>query len=185
MSRLCEELKNLELIIRPNFSFELNEEYKLISSSLEVDNKKLLKEDFNQFTKKGKFLILNSFSGGILFLKVPEPISKIAIEWRSESNEFKASVIFQSDLRKPENTKYKTEVGGIESTVWNVKAIFPNFYKYNKTIQKALLILIGKIVKGICEYGRINFAHLKIENEFKIQLLIDGKVESNLKVELN
>ncbi|MDF4202207.1 hypothetical protein PXD56_04545 [Maribacter sp. SA7] len=185
MSKLFDEIKNLEFIIGPNFSFKLSEEYKLISSFLEADKKELLKEDFYKFTKKGKFLILNTFSGGILFLKVPEPIKKIEIDSRTESNDFKASVIYQSDSRNTENIKYKKDASNIESIVWNALAIFPNYNHYNKTIQKALLILIGKIVKGICEYGRINFTYLKIENEFEIKLLIDGKIESNLMVELN
>ena len=184
MNKLLDKIENIEFTTGPNFSYDLNREFELISSSLESGEKELLKEDFNKFSDKGRFLVFNTFGGGILFLKVFERIEKIRIDSRTESNDFKASVIFESDSRKTENIKHKPKVGKTESTEWNVKAIFPNFYKYEKTIQKALLIIIGKIVKRICEYGRTNFAYMKIENEFEIELLIDGEIESKLKIEL-
>ncbi|WP_055448087.1 hypothetical protein [Lacinutrix mariniflava] len=184
MNKLLDKIENIEFTTGPNFSYDLDREFELISSNLESDKRKLLKEDFNQFSEKGRFLVMNTFGGGILFLKVPERIEKIRIDSRTESNDFKASVIFESDSRKTENIKYKPEVGKTESTEWNAKAIFPNFYKYEKTTQKALLIIIGKIVKRICEYGQTNFAYTKIENEFEIELLIDGQIEYKLNIEL-
>jgi hypothetical protein len=185
MNKLLDKIKDIEFTTGSNFSYNLDREFELISSSLESDKKEFLNEDFKQFFDKGRFLVMNTFVGGILFLKVPERIENIRIDSQTESNEFKASVIFESDSRKTENIKDKPEVGKTEFTKWNIKAIFPNFNKYEKTIQKALLIVIGKIVKRICEYGRANFAYMKIENEFEIELLIDGRIESNLKVELN
>lgn len=65
------------------------------------------------------------------------------------------------------------------------KLIASNFFSYQKEIQKALLLIIGKIVKRICEYGRTNFAYMKIENEFDIELLIDNLIELKLKVQIN
>lgn len=62
--------------------------------------------------------------------------------------------------------------------------MFPNFFEYSKVIQKALLIIIGRKIKRICEYGRNNFAHMKIENEFEIEILIDNQIETKLRVEM-
>ena len=185
MDNLIDEIKELEFETEQNFHFDLDDEFELISSHLNLKEKELLKTDFDFFLKKGKFLVHNTFGGGILFLKVPERIEKIMIDSQIDENEIKACVVFESDLRKTENIKYKPEAGKIESTKWNVNAIFPNFYQYDKKIQGALLTVIGKIVKRICEYGQTNFAYMKIENEFGIELLINGQIESKLKVELN
>jgi hypothetical protein len=185
MNNLIDDIKEIEFKTGRNFSFDLNQEFELISLYLDLKGKEFLETDFEFFLEKGKFLVINTFGGGILFLKVPERIEKIKINSRTDRNDFNVSVIFESDFRKTQNIKYKPETGRIESTEWNAKAIFPNFYQYEKKIQKALLTVIGKIVKRICEYGRTNFAHMKIENEFEIELLINGQIESKLKVELN
>ena len=185
MNNLVEDIKEVEFKTGQNFSFDLDKEFELISSNLDLKEKELLKTDFEFFSEKGKFLVINTFGGGILFLKVPERIEKIKIDSQTDKNNFKASVVFESDSRKTENIKHKLEASKIESTEWNVKAIFPNFYKYEKKIQKALLTVIGRIVKRICEYGRTNFAYMKIENEFEIELQINGQIISELKVELN
>jgi hypothetical protein len=185
MNNLIDKIKDIEFKTGQNFNFDLDREFELISSNLSLSEQELLKADFEFFLDKGKFLVINTFGGGILFLKVPELIESIKIESQTDKKEFKASVIFESYMRKAENIKYKPEVGKIESTQWNTKAIFPNFHQYDRKIQKALLIVIGNIVKRICEYGRTNFAYMKIENEFEIELLINGQIESKLKVELN
>ena len=129
--------------------------------------------------------MLNTFGGGILYLKVPEPIKKIEIKSRTKSKDFEASVHFKSKLRRPENIKYNSQTGVKETAKWNVELIFPNYFEYPKGLQKALLLIIGRKVKRICEYGRTNFAYMNIENEFEIKLLIDNKVESRLKVVIN
>ena len=56
----------------------------------------------------------------------------------------------------------------------------PAIYELN-----ALLLIIGKIVKRICEYGKINFVYMKIENEFFIELSLNEEIQSKLKVEVN
>ncbi len=185
MDNLLDKIKDIEFKIGQDFHFGLDKEFELISLNLSSKEQQLLKGDFEFFLYKGKFLLINIFCGGLLFLKVPELIEKIMIEYRTDKKYFKASVIFKSDIRKAENIKYKPEIGKIESINWNIKAMFPNFYEYENEIQKALLIVIGKIVKRICEYGRTNFAYMKIENEFEIELLSNGLIESKLKVELN
>jgi hypothetical protein len=185
MKELLDQIGTIEFVIGPNLNYDLGREFQLISSYLDPEEQEFLKMDFECFFEKGRFLVLNTFCGGILFLKVSEPIEKIKIESRSNSKCFEASVIFKSESRRTENTKYKPKAGRTESVKWNVDSIFPNYYKYQKTIQNALLIVIGKIVKSICEYGRANFVYMRIENEFKIELLMDGRIESQLKVELH
>lgn len=185
MEKLLEDIKNIEFSPNSVFDYNLNIEFNLIASHIESDKKKLLKNDFDQFLNKGKFLVFNTFVGSILFLKVSEPIENIKIESRTGTKDFQASVVYTSNLRRSENIKYKPQAGSIESVIWNNTLIFPNFTNYPKLIQKALLIVIGKIVKRICEYGRINLAYMKIENEFEIKLMIDGETTSKLKVELH
>lgn len=185
MKDLLHKIANIEFKTEINFSFNLDKEFDLISSCLSNDEQKKLKADFDRFFEKGRFLILNTFSGGILFLKEPEEIQKIIIKSQSLSNDIEASVEFKSESRIPANIKYKPNVGKIESMKWNIELIFPNYFQYQKTIQNALLLIIGKIVKRICEYGRLNFAHMKIENEFLIELFMNEDIKSQIKVEIN
>jgi hypothetical protein len=185
MKNLLNEIKKVEFKVKQNFDFNLNKEFELISHRLNLKEKELLNSDFQYFLNKGKFVVINTFVGGILFLKVFEQIEKITIDYQTEKNDFNASVIFESDSRKVENIKYRPKAGKVQSIEWKDIAIFPNFFKYEKEIQIVLLTIIGKIVKWICEYGRTNFAYMKIENEFNIELLIDEQIETNLKVELN
>jgi hypothetical protein len=63
---------------------------------------------------------------------VPERVEKLIIDWQSYMNDFKASVVFESDSRRAENIKYKPKAGQIESRNWSSNAIFPNF----KTVAK-------------------------------------------------
>ncbi|MEN7550072.1 hypothetical protein AAG747_19270 [Rapidithrix thailandica] len=185
MEKLLEDIEKVEFTTEANFSYDLDREFELIASNSEPTQKEHLKTDFNRFLEKGRFAVLNTFSGGILFIKVPEPIEKIKIESRTDLKDFEASVLFKSELRRPENIKYKPNAGKTESTQWCVDLIFPNYFEYPKEIRKALLLIIGKIIKRICEYGRTNFAYMKIENEFEIELIIDNQIESKLKVEMN
>lgn len=185
MKKLLKDIENLNFTTGANFSYDLDREFKLISSSLKSVQQVMLKSDFDQFMEKGRFAVLNTFVGGILFLKVPEPIEKIRIESRTISKDFKASIEFELNTRSAENTKYKPDAGKIESVHWNTELIFPNFHYYSRTIQMALLLIVAKIVKRICEYGRTNFAYMKIDNEFDIEILIDNQIESKLKVEIN
>ncbi len=184
MEKLLEDIVKEKFTTAANFSYNLDRELRLISSNVEPTQLELLKMDFNRYLEKGKFAVLNTFAGGILFLKVSEPIEKIRIESRTSLKDFEASVIYKYEKRRPENIKYKPNVGKIESTSWNVELMFPNFFEYSKEIQKALLLLIGRKVKRICEYGRNNFAYMKIENEFEIEILIDNQIETKLRVEM-
>jgi hypothetical protein len=184
MVKLINDIERIEFTTGENFSYDLDKEFDLISVYLNKEKREFLKQDFEQFFLQGRYAILNTFSGGILFLKEPEQIEKITIETFNEFNKIRASVIYSSDSRNPENIKYKKDAGKIESIDWDCRLIFPNMLRYDNTIIHALLIVIGKIVKRICEYGRTNLAYMKIVNEFVIDLTINGKVESKLKVEL-
>ena len=184
MEKLIQDIDKVKFTTGANFSYNLDREFKLISSNIKPTQQELLKTDFNRFLEKGRFAVLNTFAGGILFLKVSESIDKVKIDSLTDSKDFEASVVFNSKLRRPENTKYKPNVGKTESTRWNVELIFPNFFEYPRGIQKALLLIIGRKVKRICEYGRTNFAYMKIENEFEIELLIDSQIQSKLNVEI-
>lgn len=184
MDELIEGIEKQAFTTGTNFSYDLDREFKLISSDLNPIQQEHLKTDFNRFFEKGKHVLRNTFHGGILFLKVPEPIEKITIVSRTDMEYFDVSVVFQSELRRPENIKHKTGVGKIESVRWSPQSIFPNFYLYPRNIQKALLLIMGRIVKRICEYGQTNFAYMKIENEFEIELFIDDQIELIQKVEI-
>ncbi len=184
MKKLINEIERIEFKTGENFSYDLEKEFDLISSDLNQEEQTFLKEDFDQFLLKGKFLVLNTFAGGILFLKEPEQIEKIKIASLHEHKKIKASVVFVSGSRRPENIKSKPEAGKTESIDWDLRLIFPNFHRYTNTIKHALLIVIGKIVKRICEYGRTNFAYLKIENDFNIELILDDQIKSKLRVKI-
>jgi len=184
MKNLLFEIENMEFLTGENFSYNLDKEFELISSSLTEDKQIELKIDFDRFFEKGRFLILNTFCGEILFLKEPEEIEKIIIKSQKTSKHIEASVVFKSKNRAIENIKYKPNAGKTESIQWNIETIFPHFFQYHKTIQNALLLIIGKIVKKICEYGRSNFAYMKIKNKFAIELFLDEEIGAKLKVEL-
>ena len=84
MNNLTEEIKDIEFKTGQNFHFDLDREFELISSNLDLKEQELLKTDFDFFLDKGKFLVINTFGGGILFLKVPELIESIKIDSRTD-----------------------------------------------------------------------------------------------------
>lgn len=184
LEKLLLDIRDLDFTTGPNFSYNLNREFELISSNLTTTDQKRLQSDFDHFFEKGRFVILNTFAGGILFLKVPERIEKIIIKSNFETKELVASVVYGSKQRRVENIKHKSKAGNIESAIWKTVSIFPHFHQYLELTQKALLLVIGKLVKRICEYGHNNFAYLQIENEFEIELLIDNQLVSKLMVEI-
>lgn len=184
MQKLLDDIMDIEFTTGSNLSFCLDKEFALISNHLKSNHTKFLQADFTYFSDKGRIYVLNTFGSNLLFLKKAEQIDKITVEARTESTDISFSVIFKSEARRKENTKYKPNTGKTESIGWDIKAIFPNFYSYKEIIQVAILIVLGKFIKRICEYGRTNFAYMKIENEFEIELLLDGEVKSKLCIEL-
>lgn len=150
------------------------------------EEKILLQEDFNFYlNNKGRFYVHNTFAGGIIFLREPEIIEEIKIEFDSKQNEAWASVEYDSEERNSRNVKYKPEAGKIEKFKWNMQGIFPNFDKHKKDIKIILIAIIGKIVKHICEDLRTNSWFMKFEKEFEIKLFLDGDLELKYGVEIH
>lgn len=174
--QVIKDIENVEFITGENFSYNFDREFNILSSYLSPLQKQYLETDFNSFFKRGKYTVFNTFCGGILFLKVPELIEKIKINSRSNRKDIEVSVVFSSEIRRPENIKYKPNAGKIETVQWNTEYIFPHFYHYSEQIQKALLLMIVKVVKRICEYGRTHFVYMNIENEFDIELWVDDQI---------
>lgn len=149
------------------------------------DEKILLQNDFNFYLEhKGRFYVYNTFAGGIIFLREPEIIEQIKIEFDSKQNEVWTSVEYGSEVRNSRNVKYKPEAGKIEKFKWNMQGIFPNFDKHKKDIKIILMGIIGKIVKHICEDLRTNSWFMKFEKEFEIKLFLDGDLELKYDVEI-
>ncbi|WP_394747649.1 hypothetical protein [Spongiimicrobium salis] len=145
----------------------------------------LLQEDFDFYLEDtGRVYVHNTFAGGIIFLREPEIIEGIKIEFNSTRNEAWASVEYASELRNSRNVKYKPDAGKIEKVNWNMLAIFPNFTKHRRDIQVILMIIIGKIVKHICEYYKSNSWFMEFEKAFEIQLFLDGDLELEYPVEI-
>lgn len=182
--KLINNIKTIEFKIGKNFSFNLDKEFETLLPFLYKKNSTFLKQDFDFFLKKGKFLVINTLGGGILFLKVPETIDNIQLDYKSSLDEIVIALTFLSKQRAEENIKYKPDAGQIESAIWKMNLIFPHFHKYQPNIKYALMIVLGKIVKHICEFGRENFAYMKIVNEFEIKLAIDDNILDTLKVEI-
>jgi hypothetical protein len=159
--------------------------YKLMIPHLDIENQEMLKQDFDKFKEQGTWVVHNTFSGGIIFLREPEIINKIKIEFSSELNQATASVEYSSEIRNLRNIKYKPDTGKIESTKWNMLAIFPNFSKYDKPIKIILILIIGKIVKRICEYRNVNSWFMKYEKEFELELELDNELVQKLNVEFD
>ena len=86
----------------------LDTAYQLCSIYLTEEERVLFRYDLNFFYhEKGRWIVHNTFAGGIIFLREPETITKIEIEFRSEQNEAMASVIYSSEKRNARNIKYK------------------------------------------------------------------------------
>ncbi len=157
----------------------------IIFPSLSENEKVLWYEDFNHYlNNKGRIYVHNTFAGGIIFLREPETISEIRIEFDSDKNEALASVEYASENRNSRNGKYKPEVGKVEKQKWNMLGIFPNFNKHKRNIKIILMAIIGKIVKRICEYYKVNSWFMEFEKEFEVQLFLDGKRKLKYEVEI-
>src|SRR4051794_8910512 len=103
-----------------------NELYRLSSIDLTEEEKILLRYDLDFFYEKGRWVILQTFAGGIIFLREPETINKIEIQFHSNQNEALALVVYGSKKRNARNIKYKPGTGQIENLTWNMLGIFPN-----------------------------------------------------------
>jgi len=186
MKKLFSQINQIEFSSRSKKLLEqLDSAFGIISANLIGDDKAILQKDFDQFKKKGRWMLHKTFAGGIIFLREPEIIECIKIEFYSETNEAIPSVEYASGKRNARNIKYKPNTGKIESITWNMLGIFPHFVKYEKSIKISLMIIIGKMVKGICEYYKKNSWFMKFEKEFEMELLLDGVSELKYNVLIN
>jgi hypothetical protein len=144
---------------------------------LRVQNhKQLIKEDFELFKSKGRWWVHNTFSGGIIFLREPETIEGIKIDFNTDTNSALVEVEYGSDLRNSRNVKYKPNAGKIESAKWSMFGVFPYFDKYEREIKIALMMLIGKFVKTICEDLNQNSWFMKYEKDFDLEMFLDNEL---------
>jgi hypothetical protein len=159
--------------------------FKLGSVGLSDTNKKLFRNDLDYLLhQKGRFLIHNTFAGGIIFLREPETIKAIEIRLHSGNSEVDVLVEYGSEKRNARNVKYKPNAGQIESTTWNMGAIFPNFNKHSKDIKIILMAIIGKMVKDICERHKKQSWFMCYEKPFDLRLFLDGKLELIYRVDI-
>lgn len=143
-----------------------------LSDSLE--NK--LIEDFGYFIAKGKWVVHNTYNGGILFLREPERIQEIRLEFSSDSRAIMAIVEFDTDIRNQRNTKYKPKAGKTEQAEWNLEGLFTHFKLYPQKVQTYLLSALAKIGKEICEKQNQESWYMKYTHDFKIKALLDNEV---------
>lgn len=176
-------MKRISFHPREQIAENLDQAFELISSYLHSSYHLLLKSDFEVFLQKGRFKILNTFHGGILFLKVPEAIERIRLDYFSDRSSMIASVEFTSDQRAYENIKSKPEAGKIESIEWHLTGLFPHIHQFPEKVQYMLLVILQQMVKAICESYQ-GKPYMQIENAFYIELSVDHLPRSTEKVEL-
>ncbi len=164
---------------------DLESAYKLIDTQITDENQKgLLKQDFSLFMESGRFIIKKTFTGGIIFLREPETIMGIKIEFDTTHNKAIASVEYSSEKRNARNVKYKPNAGKIESTDWKMIGVFPHFYMYEKEVQIALMMIVGQMTKQNCEIYRRDSWFMRFEKEFNIEIFLDNKLELNYPVRI-
>ncbi len=163
----------------------LESAYRLIDSQINGENqKKILKEDFSFFIETGRFVVKKTFTGGIIFLREPETIMGIKIDFNTDTNKAIASVEYSSNKRNARNVKHKPNAGKIESVDWKMIGVFPNFNTYEKEIKIALMMIIGQMTKQNCEIYRRDSWFMKFEKEFDIQIFLDNRLELNYQVKI-
>lgn len=187
MNTIIEKINQIEfyLFVVNGLSDPIDLAYKLGSVNLTDDSKKLFRYDLDYLLhQKGRFLIHNTIAGGIIFLREPETINTIEIWIHSGISEANVLVEYGSDKRNARNVKYKPNAGQIESTTWNMGAIFPNFSKHSKDIKVILMAVIGKMVKDICERHKKESWFMRYEKPFDLRLFLDGKLELIYRVDI-
>lgn len=186
MLTLIDKINQIEFPGRGNALLDaLDALDKIVSNDLAENEKAMLRHDLNYFYhEKGRWLVHHTFAGGIIFLREPEVINKIEILFHSDLNQAAATVVYASEKRNARNVKYKPTAGQIESMTWSMEHIFPNFNKHSKDIKVILMAIIGKIIKHICESYRRDSWFMQFEKPFEIELLLDGGLELQYKVEV-
>ncbi|WP_459212093.1 hypothetical protein [Aquimarina rhabdastrellae] len=177
MKKLIDEIKEIDLTRDKETLFlALDEILKLILKEIKEDHKLLIKNDFESFKIKGRYLIQNTFAGGVIFLKEPEIIEKARINVKTNINEALIDVIYDSKNRNSINMKYKPDVTKDENTEWNMQGIFSNFDIYHNEIKVVLMMVIGKYIKAICEDLNQSSWFMRYTKDFKLEILFDDIV---------
>lgn len=184
MKSLLEQLNNFEIHHRSEEqTTDLELIYKLMAANSTKRDIRLLRQDFDKFILRGRFIVLNTFAGGIIFLREPETIEKITLEFIRTTNQTLASVEYATEKRNARNIKYKPNTGKFERINWHMVEVFPNFWAYEKSIQIILMMIIGKTVKRICEYYNKCNCFVKYEKAFNLELFLDGVLELDFNIE--
>lgn len=178
-----DELQRIPFHPREKIAENLDQAHALISSYLHSSYHLLLRSDFDVFLEKGRFTVLNTFHGGIVFLKVPEAIERVDLEFFSDRSVINASVTFASDQRAYENVKNNPDAGKMESIEWNLIKLFPHMHRYPKRVQRMLLVILKKMTITIFESDQ-NTPYMQLENEFPVKLSIDNQLVSSENIRL-
>lgn len=174
---------NFHKLSKEKLADNFEEVLSLISSHLSKREISKLAEDFRFYIQnKGRIWVHNTFAGGIIFLREPETIEKIKIEFNSLNDKAVASVEYETENRNLRNVKYKPNAGKVESTEWDMANIFPNFKNYEVPIQEILINIIGVIVKKTCEHLNTKSWFMKYEKDFEINICLDGSLKATLPV---
>lgn len=175
MSSLFDKIIAIELDRRKEKLMKgLDQLRALISEEIDPHQLDLIQEDIEFFRTKGRFWVHNTFAGGIIFLREPEVIEGITIEYNSETNTARVEVEYGSSERNARNVKYKPDAGKFESTEWKMVGIFPHFSAYEKAIQTAMMLFIGNFVRTICEDINQNSWFMRYENDFDLEVYLDN-----------
>ena len=177
-------VKQIEFDVRngKKLSMALIKLFNLCNDKIKESLQNKLIEDFGMFLFKGKWMIHNTFSGGLLFLREPERIKEIRLEFSSREKIAHAVVEFDSAIRNERNIKYKTNKGKIDKVEWNLLGIFPHFIIYPKVIQGILITSLAKIGKEICEKKNKNSWYMIYTHDFEIKAILDEEVIETIKV---
>jgi hypothetical protein len=176
MQELYEKIAQIDFNYRTQeLVDQLEESFELISQACTVSDKQLLRKDFNLFIERGRFILLQTFAGGIIFLREPETIEYILVDFSESQQRINFSVRYQSDKRNTRNVKYKPNAGQVESSAAGISAIFPHFFEYEKNIQTLFLLIVAKIIKKICEHHKRESWFMKYEQGFPLSISIDSK----------
>ncbi|WP_341900781.1 hypothetical protein [Fluviicola taffensis] len=171
-------LENMEFKVRDTkvlFS-ALTSLFNLCKEELPDSLENWLIEDFGGFLSKGKWRIHNTYNGGILFLREPETIVEIRLEFSSELKTALAIVEFDTEIRNKRNTKYKPNAGKTEQAEWNLEDVFTHFTYYPQKVQIYLISALAKIGKEICEKQNKESWYMKYTSDFQIKAILNGEV---------
>lgn len=156
--------------------------FNLCSDKLKPSMQNWLIEDCGMFLSQGKQQIHNTYNGGLLFLREPERIKELRLEFCSHEKLAKVIVEFDSSVRNERNIKYKTNAGKVEGIEWKLLGIFPHFHFYPKEVQGILIMALAKIGKEICETQNKDSWHMIYTHDFEIKAILDGEVFGTIEV---